>query len=132
MGPLRCSQEKNNDDAKKLYFQKTNQWNATQDVLQLEARQCALRGLEREKRKCKKRKTDFWEAKISKTQKKRPRRKVSVNQNDVAATSTSSSSTSKDLSQLTVKELRNEINARGLMPKGMSKMNKTQLISLLH
>lgn len=124
--------EKNNDDAKKLYFQKTNQWDATQDVLQLEARQYALRGLEREKRKCKKRKTDFWEAEISKTRKKRPRQKVSVNQNDVAATSTSSSSTLKDLSQLTVKELRNEINARGLMPKGMSKMNKTQLISLLH
>lgn len=124
--------EKNNDDAKKLYFQKTNQWDATQDVLQLEARQYALRGLEREKRKCKKRKTDFWEAEISKARKKRPRRKVSVNQNDVAATSTSSSSTLKDLSQLTVKELRNEINARGLMPKGMSKMNKTQLISLLH
>lgn len=123
--------EKNND-AKKLYFQKTNQWDATQDVLQLEARQYALRGLEREKRKCKKRKTDFWEAEIRKTRKKRPRRKVSVNQNDVAATSTSSSSTLKDLSQLTVKELRNEINARGLMPKGMSKMNKTQLISLLH
>lgn len=43
--------EKNNDDAKKLYFQKSNKWDATRDVLQLEARQYALSGQEREKRK---------------------------------------------------------------------------------
>ena len=36
--------EKNNDDAKKLYFQKSNKWDATRDVLQLEAQQYALRG----------------------------------------------------------------------------------------
>ena len=37
-----------NDNAKKLYFGKTNQWDPTRDVLQLEARQYALRGQEQE------------------------------------------------------------------------------------
>ena len=125
--------EKNNDDAKKLYFQKSNKWDATRDVLQLEARprQYTLRGQERERRKYSKRKTDYWETEISETRKKRPRPKVRDHQNEVAATSTSSSSTTRDLSKLTVKELRDEINARGLKPKGLSKINKTQLISLL-
>ena len=135
MGPLRCSPDKewkkNNDDTKKLYFQKSNKWDATRDVLQLEARQYALRGQEREKRKYIKRKTEYWETDISETRKKRPRPKVSDNLNDVAATSTSSSSTTVDLNKLTVKELREEINARGLKPKRLSKMNKTQLLSLL-
>jgi len=123
--------EKNNDDAKKLYFQKSNKWDATQDVLQLEARQYALRGQEREKRKYTKRKADYWESEISETRKKRPRPKVGDDQNEMAATSTSSSSITRDLSKLTVKELRHEIHARGLKPKGLSKMNKTQLLSLL-
>ena len=61
--------EKNKDDAKKLYFQKSNKWDATRDVLQLEARQYALRGQEREKRKYTKRKTDYWETEISETRK---------------------------------------------------------------
>ena len=56
---------------------------------------------------------------------------MSDNQNDMAATSTSSSSTTVDLKNLMVKELREEINARGLKPKRLSKMNKTQLLSLL-
>ena len=98
---------------------------------QLEARQYALPGQEQEKRKYTKRNTEYWQTDISKTGKKRPRPKVSDNQNDVAATSTSSSSTTVDLKKLTVKELREEINARGLKPKGLSKMNKTQLLSLL-
>ena len=60
-----------------------------------------------------------------------PRPKVSDNQNELAATSTSSSSTTVDQKKLTVKELREQINAKGLNPKGLSKMKKTQLLSLL-
>ena len=33
--------EKNNDDAKRIFFQKPNKWNAARDVLQLEAQQQA-------------------------------------------------------------------------------------------
>ena len=121
--------EKNNDDTKKLSFQNSNKWDATGDVLQLEAGQYALRG--QEERKYTKRKTEYWETDVSETRKKRPRPKVGDNQNEVAATSTSSSSTTVDLKKLTVKELREELNAKGLKPKGLSKMNKTQLLSLV-
>ena len=74
MGPpkmfTRQGVEKNSDDAKKLYFQKSNKWDATRDVLQLEARQYALHGQEREKRKYTKRKTEYWLTDISETRKK--------------------------------------------------------------
>ena len=103
---------KNSDDAKKLYFLKSNNWDTTQDVIQLEAQQNSLQGLESEKRKYTKRKIDYWEAEIRKIQKKRPMSKVSVNQNGVAATSTCSSRTTRDLSKLTVKELSDVINAK--------------------
>ena len=33
--------EKNNDDAKRIFFQKPNKWNAARDVLQLEVQQQA-------------------------------------------------------------------------------------------
>lgn len=36
--------QKNSGETKKLYFQKSNQWDATQVVLNLEARQNALCG----------------------------------------------------------------------------------------
>jgi len=44
---------------------------------------------------------------------------------------TSSSRATLDLSKLTVAELRCEIRARGLKPKGVSKMTKKQRISFL-
>lgn len=122
---------KNNDDAKKLYFQKSNKWDATRDVLQLEAGQYALCGQEREKRQYRKRKSAYWETEISETRKKRPRPKVSDKSYGNEVTTTGSSSATLDLSKLTVKELRNEINARGLKPKGLRKMNKKQLLSIL-
>ena len=77
-----------------------------------------------EKRKHKKRKTDYWETENSKT-------KVSDDRHEVAGTSTCSTRTKIDLSKLKAKELRKEINALGLKPKGLSKMNETQLLPLL-
>ena len=65
------------------------------------------------------------------TQKKRPRPKVSDKSYGNEVATTSSSSATLDLSKLTVKELRNEINARGLKPKGLCQMNKKQLLSIL-
>ena len=100
--------EKNNDDAKKLYLQKSNKWDATRDVLQLEARQYALCGQEREKRKYTKRKTDYWETEISETRKKRPRPKVHDDKSANELGTTSSSSATLDLSKLTVTELRDD------------------------
>ena len=127
MGPLRCSQDKecrkNSGETKKFYFQNSNQWDVTQVVLNVEARQCFVWS-ECEKRKHKKRKTDYWETENSKT-------KVSDDRHEVAGTSTCSTRTKIDLSKLKAKEPQKEINALGLKPKGLSKMNETQLLPLL-
>ena len=60
MGPLRCSPDKecrkNSGETKKLYLQNSNQWDVTQVVLKLEARQNALCGRNVKKRKHKKEK----------------------------------------------------------------------------
>lgn len=58
--------EKNNDDAKRVYFNKSNKCNATRDVLQLEARQFVLKHCDKEKRTYRKRNSDYWDLKISK------------------------------------------------------------------
>ena len=62
--------EKNNDNAKKLYFQKSNKWDATWDDLRLEHKQEALKHYEREKRQHNKRKEAYWKDGIIETQKK--------------------------------------------------------------
>lgn len=46
---------KNNDDAKRLYFKKSNKWDALKDVLNTESRQWELRHCERVKAKYTKR-----------------------------------------------------------------------------
>ena len=56
---------------------------------------------------------------------------MSDDRHEVAGTSTCSTSTTVDLSKLKAKELRKEINAMGLKPKGLSNMNETQLLPLL-
>ena len=53
--------EKNNDNAKIIFFQKPNKWDAARDVLQSESRQIALQGYKREKRKYSKQNKDYWE-----------------------------------------------------------------------
>ena len=63
--------EKNNDDAKRIFSQKSNKWDAAKDVLLLESRQLALQSHEREKRKYAKRKNDYWEEGIVETRKKK-------------------------------------------------------------
>ena len=73
-GPLKMftgqGVEKNNDDAKKLYYQKSNKWDATRDVLLLESRQYALKDKERKKRKYCKKKAEYWENEINIKRKK--------------------------------------------------------------
>ena len=62
--------EKNNDDAKRIFFQKSNKWDAARDVLLLESRQLALQSHEREKRKYTKKKNDYWDDGIVETRKR--------------------------------------------------------------
>ena len=42
--------EKNNDDAKKLYFRQSNRWNATQDILEKQYKTDALECHSRKRR----------------------------------------------------------------------------------
>jgi len=79
--------EKNNDDAKRIYYQKSNKWDAAHDILLLEARQKKLEHYEREKRKYTKRNTDWWDDKILQSRK---RRKDTEDTSTCTATNTSS------------------------------------------
>ncbi|EDO31028.1 predicted protein [Nematostella vectensis] len=63
--------EKNNDDAKRIYFQKSNKWDAAKDILLLESRQKSLEHHEREKRKYVKRNEEWWNSKILDSRKRR-------------------------------------------------------------
>ncbi|XP_048580720.1 uncharacterized protein LOC125561179 [Nematostella vectensis] len=63
--------EKNNDDAKRIYYQKSNKWDAAKDILLLESRQKSLEHHEREKRKYVKRNEEWWNSKILDSRKRR-------------------------------------------------------------
>ena len=62
--------EKNSDDAKRIFFQKSNKWDAAKDALQLEVQQQALHHCEREKRKYEKQ-NNHWDSGIVESRKKR-------------------------------------------------------------
>ena len=63
--------EKNNDDAKRIFYQKTNKWVAARDVLLHESRQLALKHNERNKRRYEKKDENYWGSGIVDTRKKR-------------------------------------------------------------
>ncbi|XP_028513002.1 uncharacterized protein LOC110242751 [Exaiptasia diaphana] len=63
--------EKNNDDARAIYYQKSNKWDAACDILVLESRQKALQHHERIKRHYTKRNMDWWDTKIVESRKKK-------------------------------------------------------------
>ena len=121
--------EKNNDDAKKLYFQKSNKWDATRDVLLLESRQYALKHKERKKRRYTKQKADYWESAICVNRKRKP---LAAENNNTPSTSRNETCWKPDFTKMTVKELKKEITERGLKPKGFSKMKKKDLCLFLN
>jgi len=57
--------EKNNDDAKRIFFQKSNKWDAAKDILCTEGRQWDLKQHEWEKATSTKRKLEYWGHEIS-------------------------------------------------------------------
>lgn len=57
--------EKNNDDAKRVMFSKSNKWDAATDILLLESRQWDLKEHERSHNKYTKRKLEWWGSGIS-------------------------------------------------------------------
>ncbi|XP_028418693.1 uncharacterized protein LOC114544180 [Dendronephthya gigantea] len=131
--------ERNNDDAKKVFFQKSNKWDGARDVLLLEARQELLQKCERKKRKYEKQNHDYWEKGIVESQKKRVRstsKAIELN-NENSSTVLNAPHTGLneeqtiDYKKMTVKQLRQEIKSKHLQVKGLSKLNKNQLIDVL-
>ena len=115
--------EKNNDDAKRILFQKSNKWDAARDVLQLEGRQQVLHHCEREMRKYEKQNNDYWNCGIVDSRKKRKhsRGSVSESQGEPSASNTSEV-TSTNYEKMTIKDLIQNIKSQNLQVKGISKL----------
>ena len=126
--------EKNNDDAKRIFFQKSNKWDAARDVLLLESRQLALQSHEREKRKYTKKKNDYWDDGIVETRKKRQRSQAIVTEapdQEPGPSTAADGGCEGDLNRLSVKELQEKIKSKKIQIKGLAKLKKCELIEVL-
>ena len=118
--------EKNNADAKTILFQKSNKWDGAVDILCTESRQWDLRHHEREKNKYVKRKLEYWEHDISV---KRKGRQV-IPQESMLDEETFDEN-KIDYNEYTMKQLKQMIIEKNLSRKGISKLKKKELITLL-
>ena len=103
--------EKNNDDTKKIFFQKSNKWDAARDVLLHESRQIALKHNERNKRTYEKEDENYWGSGIVDTRKKRA--KASRNQvlheiQEQELPSSLQSETGPNYNKMTVQQLKDK------------------------
>lgn len=119
-------------DAKRIFFQKSNKWDAARDVLQLEGRQQALHHCEREKRKYEKQNNEYWNSGIVDSRKKRKHSRggVSESQSEPPASNTSEV-TRTNYEKMTIKELIQNITSQNLQVKGISKLKKAEFIDIL-
>ena len=116
--------ETNNDDAKWIFFQKSNKWDAARDVLLLELRQLALQSHGREKWKDTK-KDDYWDG-IVETRKKRQRSQAIVTEapdQEPGPSTAANSGYEDDLNRLSVKEL-GEDQIKDNLNKGTSEVKE--------
>ena len=120
--------EKNNDEAKRVLFNKSNKWDAAKDILCTESRQWDLKRHERMKGQYTKRKLEYWNTEISEIRKqKRARCEDSpdtIQDDDIPTPEV-------NLTNLSVKQLRELIKEKGLRPKGLSKLKKMELIGVI-
>ena len=120
--------EKNNDEAKRVLFNKSNKWDAAKDILCTESRQWDLKHHERMKGQYTKRKLEYWTTEISEIRKqKRAHCEDSpdtIQDDDIPTPEV-------NLANLSVKQLRELIKEKGLRPKGLSKLKKMELIGVI-
>ena len=123
---------KKNDVAKRIFFQKSNKWDAARDVLQLEGRQQALHHCEREKRKYEKQNSEYYNSGIVDSRKKRKHSRggASESQGKPPASNTSEV-TGTNYEKMTIKELIQNIKSQNFQVKGISKLKKAELIDIL-
>jgi len=120
--------EKNNDDAKRIYFNKSNKWDAVTDILQTENRQWELRHCEREKGKYTKRRFEYWNATIFENRKKM---RMEVPTQGLPAVSDLAEVPTIDYNCFTVAQLKQLIKEQNIKHKALSKLKKKELINLL-
>jgi hypothetical protein len=118
--------EKNNDDAKRILFQKSNKWDSAKDILFMESRQWDLREHERKKGNYIKRNHEYWDvAHINQNRKKsKPLTEAPILQDDdVTADVTADVATgSVNYRNFTVAQLREAIKGKGINQRGLSKL----------
>ena len=126
--------EKKYDDTKRIFFQKSNKWDAARDVLQLEARQQALHHCEREKRKYEKQNNEYRGSGIVESHEKRMHSRdgasASERESEASVVNTTEVPTT-NYEKMTVKQLVQEIKSLNLQVKGISKLKKGQLTVVL-
>lgn len=126
--------EKNNDDAKKVFFQKSNKWDAERDVLLHESRQIALKHNEHNKRRYEKNEENYWVSGIVDQRKKRAKSSRNHAFDEIQeqeSPSSLQSETGPNYKEMTVQQLKDKIKSKGLKVKGVAKMKKCQLIKVL-
>ena len=121
--------EKNNDDAKRIFFQKSNKWDTAKDNLYTKSRQWDLKQHEREKATYTKRKLEYWGNEIVKITKQK--RSENGNLPLSEEEDMPGPAPRQDYNKLTIKRLKEIVKERGLSTKGLSKLKKRELISLI-
>ena len=120
--------EKNNDDAKRILFKKSNKWDSAKDILCTESRQWDLKHHEREKATYTKRKLDYWDHDIREIRKQR---RSEIGASALSQDDTPDPTPEEDYSHFTLKQLRDIVKEKGLNRKGLSKLKKQELIDLI-
>lgn len=122
---------KNNNDANRVLFQKSNKWDAAKDIRFMESRQWELKKHEREEGTYAKRNGEYWDVETSRVRKKRrsidEAHILQEADDDTADTSTSL----VDYNSFAVLQLREEIKSKGYIQRGLAKLKKADLITLL-
>ena len=122
--------EKNNDDAKRVLFHKSNKWDAAKDIICTESRQWNLRHHERSKGRYTKRKLEYWNHGIAETRKQK-RSHLQASPEATHDDEIPVPTPEENLNNLSVKQLRQIIKEKGLRPKGLSKLKKKELVELI-
>lgn len=123
--------EKNNDDAKRVLFHKSNKWDTAKDIMYLESRQWDLRHCEREKRTYRKRNSQYWEGGIVAKRKQYRPVLLSASLSSDSEELHNISNPLEDYTKLTVSQLRCVAKEMSPHAKGLSKMRKNELIQFI-
>ncbi|CAB3998260.1 Hypothetical predicted protein [Paramuricea clavata] len=124
--------EKNNDDAKRMVFQKSNKWDSVKDILCTESRQWDLKNCQRQKNCYTKRNLEYWDETMKRQRKEwRQLSKPIVITADVNATVDAETCSRANYSNFTASQLRQKVREMGLNRQGLAKMKKNELINLL-